>query len=62
MAKKETIKNGDSHINIFEEQKRVRKSALDVLELAKSQEKEKFEKGYSYHSLDSKTKILIKKS
>lgn len=45
---------------IFDEEKKARKSAKEVLKLAKKQEKEKLNNGFVYVSVDCKTKILKK--
>lgn len=48
-------------ITIFEEQKKAKLSAKKVLELAKKQEAEKLNQGYSYIvSTDGKTRVLTK--
>ena len=48
-------------ITIFEEQKREKKSAKKVLEIAKEQEAEKIKQGHRYiASADKKTMILTK--
>jgi len=57
---KENPKNSDSHVNIFEEQKRVKKSANNSLKIAKEQEKQKLDDGFKYHKIDSKTMVLKK--
>jgi len=56
--KKESLKNTDSHINVFEQQKRVKISANNTLELAKKQEKYKLSNGFKYLKIDNKTMIL----
>jgi len=56
--KKESPKNADSHINVFEQQKRVKISANNTLELAKKQEKDKLSNGFKYLKIDNKTMIL----
>ncbi len=59
MARKESPKNSDSHVNLFEEQKRSKKTALEVLEIAKEEEKQKLKMGFQYVTLDDgKTKVL----
>jgi hypothetical protein len=58
--KKENPKNSDSHVSLFEEQKRVKKSAIDLLKLAKEQEKQKLNDGFTYQQIDAKTMVLKK--
>jgi len=58
--KKENPKNSDSHVSLFEEQKRVKKSAKNSLIIAKEQEKQKLNDGFAYQQIDSKTMVLKK--
>jgi hypothetical protein len=58
--KKENPKNSDSHVSLFEEQKRVKKSAANSLIIAKEQEKQKLDDGFKYHKIDNKTMVLKK--
>jgi hypothetical protein len=57
---KENPKNSDSHINLFEQQKRVKKTANNSLIIAKEQEKQKLNDGFKYQRLDNKTMVLKK--
>lgn len=59
------LKKDFGHINeklsIFGEEKKAKLTAIQVLEKAKQQEKEKFSQGFAYVSIDAKTKILKNK-
>lgn len=52
--------NNDSHINPQEQIKKVKQTALELLEIAKKQETEKKKQGFTYVMIDEKTMVLRK--
>jgi len=61
MAQRQDRKKDPNKESIFEEEKKIKKSAFAVLNLAKKQEAEKLKSGFSYKvSADGKTRTLKK--